>query len=77
VGRRVSTITHWSIYKRGTVLDTSSERVALVPDDQAVTTLVEHGIEPDAARRVIECGMSITVGELTVIATHRAERARG
>jgi hypothetical protein len=69
----VSTITHWSIYKRGTVPDTPSERIALVPDDQAVTTLVEHGMEPDAARRVIERGMSIAVGELTVIATHRAE----
>jgi hypothetical protein len=71
----VSTITHWSIYKRGAVLDRPPEPIALVPDDQAVTTLVEHGIEPDAARRVIERGMSITVGELTVIATHRAERA--
>lgn len=73
----MSTVAHWSIYKRGTVLNTPSERIALVPDDQAVTTLVEHGMEPDAARRVIERGMSITVGELSVIATHRAGRARG
>jgi hypothetical protein len=65
----VSTITHWSIYKRGTVLNTPSERIALVPGDQAVTTLVEQGMEPDAARAVIDGGMSITVGELSVIAT--------
>jgi hypothetical protein len=71
----VSTITHWSIHKRGTVPGTPSKRIALVPDDQAVATLVEHGIEPDLARRVIERGVSITIGELSVIATHRAERA--
>jgi hypothetical protein len=65
----VSTITHWSIYKRGTVPNAPCERIALVPGDQAVTTLVEHGMEPRAARCVIERGMSITVGELTVIAT--------
>jgi hypothetical protein len=56
----VSTITHWSIYRRGTVFNTPSERIALVPGDQAITTLVEYGMEPDAARSVIERGMSIT-----------------
>jgi hypothetical protein len=71
----VSTITHWSIYRRGSFPNAPSERIALVPGDQAITTLVEYGMEPDAARSVIERGMSITVGELTVIATHRAQRA--
>ena len=67
--RRVTTITHWSIYKRGTVLGAPCERIALVPDDQAITTLVEQGMEPNAARAVVERGMSITIGELSVIAT--------
>jgi hypothetical protein len=54
---------------RGTAPNTPSARIALVRGDQAVTTLVEQGTEPDAARSVIDRGMSITVGELSVIAT--------
>jgi hypothetical protein len=34
--RCVSTITHWSIYKRGTVPNTPSARIALVPGDLTV-----------------------------------------
>jgi hypothetical protein len=56
----VSTITHWSIYRRGTVFNTPFEPIALGPGDQAVTTLVAQGMEPAAARSVIERGMSIT-----------------